>query len=78
MLCLNVRSLDKHLEDLEALVYCLESAPLVVCLTEIWLTKIDNDQNRVTGYTELEASNRSNRSGGAMIQVQEDNKVLQT
>ena len=77
-LCLNVHSLNKHLEDLEALVYCLESPRFILCLTKTWLTKNDNDQNRVTGYTEFEASNRSNRSRGAMIQVREKSNTIQT
>ena len=61
LLCLKVHSLKKHLENFEALVFCLESPPLVLCLTEVWLTKICNDQSRVAAYTEFEASNRSNR-----------------
>ena len=39
LLCLNARSLNKHLHDLEALVFCLESPPLVLHLTKIWLKK---------------------------------------
>ena len=38
ILTVNVRSLKKHLNDLEALVHSLESPPNVICLTETWLT----------------------------------------
>ena len=78
LVCLNVRSLEKHLEDLEALVFCLEPPPLVLCLTEIWLTKNDIDQSRVVGYTDFEASHRSICYGGAMMHVLENSNFIQT
>ena len=43
LLNLNVRSLEKHLEDLEALAYSLESPPAdILCLTETWLSEKDD------------------------------------
>ena len=36
ILTVNVRSLKKHLHDLEALIHSLESRPNVICLTETW------------------------------------------
>ena len=39
ILSVNVRSLKKHLNDLEALVHSLEFPPNVLCLTETWLTE---------------------------------------
>ena len=78
LLFLYVPSLKKLLENLEALVFSLESPPLILCPTEIWLPKNDNDRNCVARYTEFEASNRSNCSGGAMIQVRENSNIIQT
>ena len=38
-----VRSLKKHQEELDALVYNLESPPKILCITETWLSgKSDN------------------------------------
>ena len=38
MLHINVRSLKGHLNELEALVYSLESLPSILFLSEAWLT----------------------------------------
>ena len=76
LLCLNVRSLNKHLDDLKALIYSLQCPPPNLCLTEIWLLKNDNDKNLAAGFKQLEASIRVQRSGGAMIQVRESCNIL--
>ena len=63
LLCLNVRSLNKHLEDLESLVYSLKCPSLVLCPTEIRLLRNDYHKNIAAGYKQLEASNRDKRLG---------------
>ena len=68
-MCLIVRSLNNHLEDFESLVFSLESPPLALCVTQTWLLK--NDKKVAAGYKQLEAGNRDERSGGAMINVRE-------
>ncbi len=67
---LNVRSLRKNLDKLEALVYSLESPPSIVCLTETWLNE-DHDPYcfLLKGYTQLSSKVRDSRGGGVMIQV---------
>ena len=47
MLLVNSRSLKKHSEELEALVYRLESPPNIIVVTETWLDKTD----KVFSYT---------------------------
>ena len=43
ILTVNVRSLRKNLNNLEALVFSLESPPSVICLTETWLNEDDDN-----------------------------------
>ena len=51
ILTVNVRSLKKHVHDLEALVHSLESPPDIICLTETWLSDNDDiDSLLVPGY----------------------------
>ena len=51
VLSVNVRSLKKHVNDLEALVHSLESLPDIICLTETWLSDNDDiDSLLVPGY----------------------------
>ena len=68
ILTVNVRSLKKHLNDLEALVHSLESPPNVICLTETWLTDNDDiDSLLVPGYKNYAIKNRNTHGGGVMI-----------
>ena len=58
VLSLNVRSLKKHLEDLEALVSSRESPPDILCLTETRLLKNDNPHSfLVNGYKSIISKN---------------------
>ena len=60
ILHLNIRSLKKHLEDLEALVYCLESPPGIICLSETWLNEEDDPCNfLVKGYNNFANKDRN-------------------
>ena len=73
-----VRSLKKHLNNLEALVHSPESPPNVICLTETWLTDNDDiDSLLVPGYNNYVIKNR-NTHGGVMIQIQDPMSLLET
>ena len=39
---MNVQSLRKHHDELEALVNSLESPPDIICLSETWLHEYDD------------------------------------
>ena len=70
ILNLNVRSLKRHIEDLEALVHSLESPPDILCLTETWLSKNDDPKSLlVTGYQNVASKVRDSKGGGIMIQL---------
>ena len=77
VLHINVRSLEGHLSELEALVYSLESPPSILCLSETWLT--ENDDSKcylIDGYIKFVTCSRKSRGGGVMIQIREDFKLL--
>ena len=79
ILTVNVRSLKKHLSDLEALIHSLESPPNVICLTETWLTDNDDiDSLLVPGYNNYAIKNRNTHGGGVMIQIQDSMSLIQT
>ena len=79
ILTVNVRSLKKHLHDLEALIHSLESRPNVICLTETWLTDNDDiDSLLVPGYNNYAIKNRNTHGGGVMIQIQDSMSLLET
>ena len=62
--------MKKHLEDLEALAYSLESPPDILCLTETWLSEKDDPKLfLVTGYQNLLSKVRDSKGGGIMIQI---------
>ena len=67
---INIRSIKKHLDELEALILSLESPPDIICLTETWLT--DNDKNEswlISGYNQCCRKKRKALGGGVMIQI---------
>ena len=72
ILTVNVRSLRKNINNLEALVFSLESPPSVICLTETWLNE-DDDKfcYLLKGYNCLSSIVRDSRGGGVMIQIHE-------
>ena len=79
ILSVNVRSLKKHLNDLETLVHSLEFPPNVLCLTETWLTENDDiDSLLVPGYNNYAIKNRNTHGGGVMIQIQDSISLLET
>ena len=69
-----LRSLKKHQEELEALVYNLESPPKILCITETWLSsKSDNkDMFVIKGFHPVYFEIRRFRGGGTMIQINEN------
>ena len=79
VLTANVRSLKKHLNDLEALIHSLESPPNLIGLTETWLTDNDDiDSLLVPGYNNYAVKNRNTHGGGVMIQIQDSMSLLET
>ena len=58
----NIRSHWIHFEDLEALIYCLESSFHFICLSETWL-KMNADPSifLVKGYKEFKSKARDYR-----------------
>ena len=79
ILSVSVRSLKKHVNDLEALVHSLEFPPNVLCLTETWLTENDDiDSLLVPGYNNYAIKNRNTHGGGVMIQIQDSISLLET
>ena len=51
---MNVRSLRKHHDELEALVSSLESPPDIICLNETWLHEYDDKHSyKRKGYHEV-------------------------
>ena len=77
VLHLNVRSIRKHINDLEALVYSLESQPDILCLTETLLGAGD-DENcfRVPGYNQSVIKYQSSKGGDVMLQVKSNCSIL--
>ena len=62
--------MKKHLEDLEALAYSLESPPDILCLKETWLSEKDDPKLfLVTGYQNLLSKILDSKGGGIMIQI---------
>ena len=60
----------KHIEDLEALAYSLESPPDILCLTETWLSEKDYTKLfLVTSYQNVLSKVRDSKGGGSMIQI---------
>ena len=79
ILNVNVRSLKKHLNDLEAFIHSLESPPNLICLTETWLTDNDDiDSLLVPGYNIYAVKNRNTHGGGVTIQIQDSMSLLET
>ena len=77
VLHLNIRSLKRYLEELEALFLSFESPPDIICITETWLT--DNDHlpsYTLKGYNQFVTKNKEISYGGVMIQVKENCTIL--
>ena len=64
---------------MEALVHSLESPPNVICLTETWLTEIDDIGSLlVPGYSNYAIKNRYTHGGGVIIQIKDPISLLET
>ena len=88
ILGMNIRSLSKHLNELEILLQTLEHKPEIIAITESWMTESDDMEDfNITGYQPLESTPRKNakrRSGGVALyakngieykQIQVDTKI---
>ena len=79
ILTVNVRSLKKHVHDLETLVHSIESPPDIICLTETWLSDNDDiDSLLVPGYNNYVVKDRNTHGGGVMIQIYDSISLLET
>ena len=78
ILHLNTRSIKKHYEELEALISCFQSPPSIICLTESWLTNVD-DPNlfKVTNYNTCLSKSRVGRGGGIKIQIRDEVSLIE-
>ena len=74
---INVRSIKKNLDNLEALILGLESPPSVLCLSKTWLTENDDPKCHLFhGYNQLIAKTLISKGGGVIIQVKNDNTLM--
>ena len=74
---LNVRSLKKHLLDLESLIFSLDKLPHIICLTETWLCDDDEiKQYLLPGFRSHIQKSRTSRGVGVMIQTTSSCKIL--
>ena len=77
VLHVNVRSLKKNYQELEALITSLESPPEILCLTETWLSDSEEPENYlVCGYKRYCVKNRAHTGGGVMIQMRDNLTIL--
>ena len=78
VLYINIRSIKNICEELEAVIYSLESPPSIICLTETWLTEDDNPKCfLVKGYNQVIAKSRKAKGGGLMIQLKQNLNFIQ-
>ena len=76
VLLINARSLKKHSEKLEAVVYSLESPPSIVAVTETWLDKEDDEKlYKLSGYSVV-SKPRPTRGGGILFQSLKEVKII--
>ena len=75
---MNVRSLNKHHDELEALINSLESPPDVVCISETWLQE-DNSVNcfKLSGYNTIINKSRKGIGGGVMMQLKDNVTIIE-
>ena len=77
VLHLNIRSLKKHHEELEALLLSFNHTPSILALTETWLTDANAPYCfKLTGYNTVLSRNPKSRGGGVMIQCKAGFHVL--
>ena len=88
ILGMNIRSLGKHLSELEVLLETMEHKPEIIAITESWMTQSDDMEDfNITDYQQLESTpliNAKRRSGGMALyakngieykQIQVDTKI---
>ena len=74
---LNMRSLKKNLDKLEALILSLSSPPSVLCLSETWLSENDDPKCfSLHGYSQYLTKCTHSRRGGVMIQLRNDLSII--
>ena len=75
---MNVRSLNKHHDELEALIKSLESPPDVVCISETWLQE-DNSVNcfKLSAYKTIINKSRKGIGGGVMMQLKDNVTIIE-
>ena len=74
---LNLRSLKKNLDKLEALILGLSSHPSVLCLSETWLSENDDPKCfLLQGYSQYLTKCRPSRGEDVMIQVRNELRII--
>ncbi len=77
VLHINVRSIKKNYNKLEALIYSLESPPSILCLSETWLQNEDDPRCfLIEGFTHFSCRMRDSRGGGIIIQIRQDVSLI--
>ena len=74
----NTRSIKKHYEELGALISCFQSSPSIICLTESWVTNVDDPiLFNVTNYNTCLSKSRVGSGGGIMIQIRDEVSLVE-
>ena len=69
----NIRSLNKHLEELQVFLQTFESLPTVICLVETWIQEGSHEEHfNISGYQKIIAKNRVGIGGGVAMFCRED------
>ena len=70
VLLINAGSLKKPVENFQALTYCFDSPPSILCTTETLLnTQDDSNALLIKGSDQCRVKSRELRGGGVMIQA---------
>ena len=77
MLYLNIYGLLQHIEELNIIIEDLH--PAVICLSETHITPdIYEKEFNIKGYNFIDIKSHSNKTGGCIIYVREDIKILKS
>ena len=66
---LNIRSLRKHYDDLQAFLSVINHSFSFICLSETWLSRSDENLYALAGYTSEHCSRDTYRAGGSAILI---------
>ena len=77
VLLVNIRSLNKQLEELQVFLQTFESLPTVICLVETWIQEGSHEEHfNISSYQKIIAKNRVGIGGGVTMFCREDILLL--